>query len=153
MDINGENMVKGHRDNPPPGLLQVLLCPKLSGEEKVQRSAESSILVATYEGEHNHTHHSPSALSSLSPVNSGAATANNSRSARVSSSSSAPAVTVDLTKPAGSDDDTKKPTQKVDQPAIQQILVQQIAASLTRDPNFTAALAAAISGKVVDQKL
>ncbi|KAL4332151.1 hypothetical protein GQ457_07G044000 [Hibiscus cannabinus] len=135
------------RDNPSPrAYFKCSFAPSCPVKKKVQRSAEDpSVLVATYEGEHNHTLHSPApaALSS----------ANNPRSAPVSSSSSAPAtVTLDLMKPAGSDDVTEKPTQQVDQPAIQQVLVQQMAASLTRNPNFTAALAAAISGKVLDHK-
>ncbi|KAK8550570.1 hypothetical protein V6N13_119087 [Hibiscus sabdariffa] len=144
------------RDNPSPrAYFKCSFAPSCPVKKKVQKSAEDpSILVATYEGEHNHAQHSPAALSSLSPVNGGAS---NPRPAAVSSSSSAPAkssapaVTLDLMKPAGSDD-TKKPTQQVEQPAIQQILVQQMAASLTKDPNFTAALAAAISGKVLGHK-
>ena len=114
----------------------------------MQRSAEDpSILVAAYEGEHNHAHPSPAELS-LRP-NSNA----NPRSAPVSSptKSSAPTVTLELMQPAGLGDDTKKPVQQIDAPAIRQILVQQMAASLTRDPDFTAALAAAISGRVVEQ--
>ncbi|XP_039052272.1 probable WRKY transcription factor 40 isoform X2 [Hibiscus syriacus] len=143
------------RDNPSPrAYFKCSFAPSCPVKKKVQRSAEDpSILVATYQGEHNHAQ---AALSSLNPINGGAT--NNPRSAAVSSSSSAPAkssapvVTLDLMKPDGWDNDTKKPTQQVDRPAIQQILVQQMAASLTKDPKFTAALAAAISGEVLDQK-
>ena len=65
--------------------------------------------------------------------------------------SSAPTtVTLDLVHPAGLHDSAKKSNQEVESPAFQQFLVQQMASSLTKDPNFTTALAAAISGRFLD---
>ncbi|KAK4600616.1 hypothetical protein RGQ29_010316 [Quercus rubra] len=47
-------------------------------------------------------------------------------------------------------DIAKKSNQEVESPAFQQFLVQQMASSITKDPNFTSALAAAISGRILD---
>lgn len=115
----------------------------------MQRSAEDpSFLVVTYEGEHNHQKN-PSQIE----VSLGLSQCENLESPSISASmrSSAPTtVTLDLVQPAGLHDSAKKSNQEVESPAFQQFLVQQMASSLTKDPNFTSALAAAISGRILD---
>jgi hypothetical protein len=117
-------------------------------KKKVQRSVEDpSVVVATYEGEHNHPH--PSQMESTS-----SGTNNRCRNP-ISSAvpSSAPStVTVDWTKSKCSNEPSSK-KMMINNPKMEvpQILVEQMATSLTKDLNFRAALAAAISGKMLHQ--
>ncbi|KAL0016524.1 hypothetical protein SO802_003593 [Lithocarpus litseifolius] len=138
------------RDNPSPrAYFKCSFAPSCPVKKKVQRSAEDpSFLVVTYEGEHNH-HKNPSQVE----VSLGLSQCENLESPSISASmrSSAPTtVTLDLVQPAGLHDGAKKSNQEVESPAFQQFLVQQMASSLTKDPNFTSALAAAISGRILD---
>nr|QIN97371.1 WRKY34 transcription factor [Isatis tinctoria] len=137
------------RDNPSPRAYFKCACaPSCSVKKKVQRSVEDqSVLVATYEGEHNHP--MPSQVDSNSGLNryisiggpaAPAAASNGSRSL------AEPVTTVDLT-------ESKRVTSpsRIDFPEVQKLLVEQMASSLTKDPNFTAALAAAVTGRLYQQ--
>lgn len=110
----------------------------------MQRSVEDqSILVATYDGEHDHqpeaTFGSNRCLSiSSAPYSTslGSSRPNNN-------------ITLDFTKPKTSNIKAETSTKpRMDSPDVQQFLVDQMVSSLTKDPNFTATLAAAISGIV-----
>ncbi|XVE89155.1 hypothetical protein DITRI_Ditri19aG0127900 [Diplodiscus trichospermus] len=137
------------RDNPSPrAYFKCSFAPSCPVKKKVQRSIDDqSLLVATYEGEHNHL-----------PPSQMEATSGSSRCLTLGSvpcsasvKSSGPTITLDLTKSKSSDEATNtKP--KMDSPEVKKYLVEQMASSLTNDPNFTAALAAAISGRMFSTK-
>ncbi|KAF8103078.1 hypothetical protein N665_0188s0036 [Sinapis alba] len=129
------------RDNPSPRAYFKCACaPSCSVKKKVQRSVEDqSVLVATYEGEHNHP--KPSQIDSNNSLNRYISLGGQTAPAKGSSSLAEPVT------------ESKKVTSpsRTDFPDVQKLLVEQMATSLTKDPNFTAALAAAVTGRLYQQ--
>ncbi|KAG5244450.1 WRKY transcription factor [Salix suchowensis] len=124
------------RDNPSPrAYFKCSFAPSCPVKKKVQKSAENpSILVATYEGEHNHASQSQPDLS----LGSGQSSSFGLVPSPPSTRSSVPTVTLDL---------IQNCSRKTSRARTSESLVQQMASSLSRDPNFAAVLAAAISGR------
>ncbi|KAL6972899.1 WRKY Transcription Factor [Sarracenia purpurea var. burkii] len=135
------------RDNPcPRAYFKCSFAPSCPVKKKVQRSVEDqSVLVAIYEGEHNHPNGpNPSRLEASPSSPNRSLTLNPARC----SPSSGPSITLDLTKPTSAD--AKNSSRRMtNSPEFQQFLVEQMASSLTNDPSFKAALAAAVSGRII----
>uniref|UniRef100_A0A7N0V343 WRKY domain-containing protein n=1 Tax=Kalanchoe fedtschenkoi TaxID=63787 RepID=A0A7N0V343_KALFE len=144
------------RDNPcPRAYFKCSFAPTCQVKKKVQRSAEDqTMLVATYDGEHNHLPPSELDHGSQRSSNLGPATTNSVGTSTVSPSK--PTVTLDLIQPVEEARlNNRTGLGAVEggnnrQPVFQQIIVEQMASSLTNDPGFKAAVAAAISGRMME---
>ncbi|CAN6217672.1 unnamed protein product [Urochloa humidicola] len=149
------------RDNPSPrAYFRCAFAPSCPVKKKVQRSAEdSSVLVATYEGEHNHP--CPTRAGELH--HGGGAGRGGPVPCSISINSGGPTITLDLTKngvgggvrvlEAGAEEgpDIKRMCQdEIASAEFRAALVEQMASALTRDSKFTDALAAAILRQLPD---
>ena len=103
----------------------------------MQRSAEDqSVIIATYEGKHNHTY------PCTNPSN------NRLVSCYAAGKNACSTITLDLTE-QGLKPDVEKVCYGIQNQELDQtIILKQMISSLSKDRNFTAALASAISEKV-----
>ncbi|XP_054784771.1 probable WRKY transcription factor 40 [Prosopis cineraria] len=132
------------RDNPcPRAYFKCSFAPSCPVKKKVQRSVDDqSIVVATYEGEHNHPQ--PSQMETTA---SGSSRGMTHGIAPSSSSLRHSPPKVDMSRSKSFNESTNS-IPKLDSSEVPQVLVEQMASSLTKDPNFRSALLAAISGRM-----
>ncbi|CAM8919598.1 unnamed protein product [Rhodiola kirilowii] len=131
------------RDNPSPrAYFKCSFAPTCQVKKKVQRSAEDqTMLVATYDGEHNH--------SPPSEIEAGSQRSSSLCPAMTNSICSKPRVTLDLIKPVEESRLNSGAVDGQNRPVSQQFIVEQMASTLSNDPGFKAAVAAAISGRMM----
>ncbi|KAM0853751.1 hypothetical protein ACQ4PT_050869 [Festuca glaucescens] len=134
------------RDNPyPRGYFRCAFAPSCPVKKKVQRNAEdTSMLVATYEGEHNHAQ-------SLAGESTGDESAGKAGSlpCSISLNSSGQMITLDLAN-QGPWSSVQPASREVSTPEFQKLLVDEMVNSLKNDGEFMHALINAVAKKMVE---